>query len=220
MSSSSEGPRSKEQVQVPAPELAGRLAEEYTDTADGAIRDSIRDSIHDSVHDSVHDSILDSVTEPTQEDHQDLGDQQPLGTEDVSSVSSAVAEEENKHEDEVQTSTCEETAIWRPAWLQPSILASFAGLFLAFGIILPISLCLSKSNYGLFETRQGLGYLWRFGPIAGKKILLVAFLSHLEQHSLTFSGISSYGCLCLMGESRSSDVEICALDRREEWSKL
>lgn len=62
------------------------------------------------------------------------------------------------------------TASWRPKWLRPGVLGSFAGLFLFFTIALATMLWYSQTNQGLFETKQSPVhvYLWRFGPTASK----------------------------------------------------
>lgn len=64
--------------------------------------------------------------------------------------------------------SAEPAAIWRPNWLQPSVLWIFGTLFLLFSASLPTMLWYSLKHDGLVPTRQSLVYLWRFGPTGGK----------------------------------------------------
>lgn len=57
---------------------------------------------------------------------------------------------------------------WRPWWLQPIILGTFAGLFLCAAVALSVMLVYSQRKKGLCETRADLEYIWRFAPTAGK----------------------------------------------------
>lgn len=59
---------------------------------------------------------------------------------------------------------------WRPQWLRPVVLAAFTGLFLCITVALPVALWYSQRHDGLARTRQSYGYVWRFGPTAGKAI--------------------------------------------------
>lgn len=84
---------------------------------------------------------------------------------------------ENKTTDANEAFDDHETATWRPIWLQPIILASFSGLFLVFSILLLLISLKAKRSDGLFETWQGFRLAWRFGPTAGKTILISFCLS-------------------------------------------
>ncbi|KAK2042927.1 hypothetical protein LZ31DRAFT_566944 [Colletotrichum somersetense] len=65
-----------------------------------------------------------------------------------------------------------ETARWRPTWLRPIILLAFLALFVLLAAVLPVMLWYSQKHDGLFQTRQSLVYLWRFGPTAILTIVL------------------------------------------------
>ncbi|KAF4774871.1 hypothetical protein HER10_EVM0004249 [Colletotrichum scovillei] len=69
-----------------------------------------------------------------------------------------IAIEEKAHVDEVPT--------WRPTWLRPFVLATFAGLFSCAAVALLIMLCYSHKNDGLFRTGSTLTFWWKFGPTA------------------------------------------------------
>ncbi|KAF6812120.1 hypothetical protein CPLU01_14965 [Colletotrichum plurivorum] len=66
----------------------------------------------------------------------------------------------------------ERAAIWRPTWLQPSVLWAFATLFLLCSASFPTMLWYSLKHDGLVPTRQSLVYLWRFGPTGVASLLL------------------------------------------------
>ncbi|KAK1490707.1 hypothetical protein CTAM01_10633 [Colletotrichum tamarilloi] len=59
-----------------------------------------------------------------------------------------------------------EDPTWRPAWLRPFVLATFAGLFSCAAVALLIMLCYSHKNDGLFRTGSTLTFWWKFGPTA------------------------------------------------------
>lgn len=74
-----------------------------------------------------------------------------------------IAVEEKAHVDEVPT--------WRPTWLRPFVLATFAGLFSCAAVALLIMLCYSHKHDGLFRTGSTLTFWWKFGPTAGKQLV-------------------------------------------------
>ncbi|KAK1494100.1 hypothetical protein CCUS01_13767 [Colletotrichum cuscutae] len=59
-----------------------------------------------------------------------------------------------------------EDPTWRPAWLRPFVLATFAGLFSCAAVALLIMSCYSHENDGLFRTGSTLTFWWKFGPTA------------------------------------------------------
>ncbi|KAK2015528.1 hypothetical protein LZ32DRAFT_602176 [Colletotrichum eremochloae] len=65
-----------------------------------------------------------------------------------------------------------ESARWRPTWLRPVVLLAFLALFVLLAAVLPVMLWYSQEHDGLFQTRQSLVYLWRFGPTAILTIVL------------------------------------------------
>ncbi|KAK2770459.1 hypothetical protein CKAH01_14734 [Colletotrichum kahawae] len=76
-------------------------------------------------------------------------------------------------------------AKWRPQWLRPHSLASFAGLFLCFSIALPAMLWYSRQHDGIAKTRQDYGYVWRFGPTAVLTIV-AAFWARVELQAMRY----------------------------------
>ncbi|KAH7155733.1 hypothetical protein B0J13DRAFT_233193 [Dactylonectria estremocensis] len=76
-------------------------------------------------------------------------------------------------------------ARWHPFWLRQAMLCSFCAAFLCCTIALPIMLSLSKRNNGLFESRQGDAYVWRFGPTAILTIFSI-FWSRVEFQALRY----------------------------------
>lgn len=74
------------------------------------------------------------------------------------------SEEVTVHEDE-KTGI---VPIWQPYWLRKMPLICFFALFFCITITLPVLLVLSQRNNGIVRTRQGLEYLWRFGPTGSK----------------------------------------------------
>ncbi|KAK7445837.1 hypothetical protein Landi51_07764 [Colletotrichum acutatum] len=60
----------------------------------------------------------------------------------------------------------EEDSAWRPNWLRPFVLVTFARLFLCATVALLNMLCYSYKNDGLFRTDSNHTFVWRFGPAA------------------------------------------------------
>lgn len=90
---------------------------------------------------------------------------------DVSDSSDRMTAQNGTDEAEAEEDAYADRApTWRPFWLRPAVLSTFAGLFFCGTVALSVMLWYSQQNDGLITTRRNLEYIWRFGPTASKDL--------------------------------------------------
>jgi hypothetical protein len=76
-------------------------------------------------------------------------------------------------------------ALWRPSYLQRSVLVGFAAVFGLLIILLQILYAISSRNQGLGSNNSDFNFLWTYGPAAAMTLLAVAWGRVFFQVQLT-----------------------------------